>query len=87
MIANQSKSNYLPSATQFLERYNPIPTPECSTQCSICLETVEEDFDKQWTTLVCGHTFHRECLYKWFVYSQTCPHCRNPISLSESVTV
>lgn len=41
--------------TQFLKRYNPIPAPESLTQCSICLELVNNDFNKEWTKLVCNH--------------------------------
>jgi hypothetical protein len=84
---NEAKNQPLVSATQFLEKYNPIPNPESSTQCSICMETVLEDDHKEWTELLCRHRFHRECLARWYLYSQSCPHCRDHISLSDSVNV
>jgi hypothetical protein len=70
--------------SQFLQRYNPIPAPESSDNCGICLD---DDKDKEWTELTCKHVFHRECLGRWFVYNQTCPYCRNQISLVEAIKV
>jgi len=40
--------------------------------CSVCLELINENAK----TLVCGHTFHLECILNWFVTSELCPMCR-----------
>lgn len=46
--------------------------------CSICLEEINEN---GYTTL-CGHTFHKNCLSRWFntdLQRTTCPLCREDI--------
>jgi hypothetical protein len=68
------------SATQFLERYVPIDHPT-DDKCFICLETSEEDHDKEWTVLSCGHRSHRLCLADWYRYEQSCPFCRQAIEV------
>jgi hypothetical protein len=44
------------------------------TTCSIC----QSDFTRgdQVLHLMCQHFFHRECLFRWFEQSNTCPLCR-----------
>jgi len=41
--------------------------------CSICLMT---DDTKSYTTLECGHIFHKSCIDKWFIHGDSCPICR-----------
>jgi hypothetical protein len=62
---------------QLFGRYNPLP--KSTTQCGLCLKPVDEEY----TILNCDHIHHRDCLSKWFVYSQTCPHCRRYSSLTD----
>ena len=52
--------------------------------CSICLETLENDFV---CMNDCYHQFHNECIKNWIIYNQNhqifcplCPLCRNIIS-------
>lgn len=48
--------------------------------CRVCLSEFEEG-DKV-RNLSCEHTFHRDCLDKWFLQEQccaTCPLCRNKV--------
>jgi hypothetical protein len=42
-------------------------------ECGICLDDIKWK-KKQ---LLCGHTFHRKCINKWFKNIRTCPICRN----------
>ena len=48
-------------------------------ECSICLDTINKE-KNCWVTR-CEHTFHGECLMKWYVSDQTCPMCRSDIGL------
>lgn len=44
------------------------------TECCICLDAVPSTRCKR---LQCGHSFHRQCIRKWFTRgSLTCPMCR-----------
>ena len=42
-------------------------------ECSICFENIDKSDNK---ILPCGHSFHTNCVLKWFVTSDTCPVCR-----------
>lgn len=48
--------------------------------CSICLEkygiVLESDTPAQ---LACGHIMGAECLKKWLITSESCPHCRRRV--------
>jgi len=44
--------------------------------CSICYEEITV-ISK--TKLDCGHSFHQDCLDKWYINSPTCPLCRSQI--------
>lgn len=53
------------------------PNPDCS----ICLDSIYNDKTIiKPITLFCGHTFHCECIKKWFIYNNRCPMCRANIS-------
>ncbi len=43
--------------------------------CSICFKEISEDQ----TVLKCDHTFHKECIDKWFKQSHHCPLCRDSL--------
>ena len=45
-----------------------------SDKCPICLEKLGQGDDT--SSLVCGHSFHATCVYRWFDRSNTCPMCR-----------
>ncbi len=77
---NSSVNSVMVSATSFLDKYNPIPLPELDTKCIICLETVDESGDQQWTELECKHKFHQTCLLQWFRYNPSCPYCQSHIN-------
>ncbi len=49
------------------------------TQCSICLT----DLKKNIKTLKCKHPFHENCINDWIANNNTCPLCRDTISLSK----
>lgn len=44
-------------------------------ECSVCLSTLE-DGEMARTLPNCKHTFHAECIDKWFSSQSTCPICR-----------
>ena len=48
--------------------------------CSICLENFDGK-NKEKYVLFCNHYFHRSCVNKWLVKHNSCPLCREPISL------
>lgn len=53
-------------------------------ECPICLSKI--DLKEPITTLICGHTLHSRCLYKYVNNTQDvdlrCPACREPIKLT-----
>jgi len=42
--------------------------------CSVCLTALKTD--DQAMKLTCGHTFHHQCVYRWFERAHICPNCR-----------
>jgi Ring finger domain len=52
--------------------------------CSICLDAIDSLPQK---TLLCGHTFHAECLKQWYVKgtNDSCPMCRFKFEIYEKV--
>jgi hypothetical protein len=51
----------------------------CGLECVVCKEELELG-DKIMRLPHCGHTFHEECLSKWFKHQDWCPICRSSIS-------
>lgn len=45
------------------------------SECPVCFEVMTSHNKK---TLTCKHTFHTNCILKWFVENNTCPVCRVP---------
>ena len=50
--------------------------------CPICFDPITLN-DKK--ILPCGHTFHTQCLLRWFVTGDSCPVCRESASGNEWV--
>jgi hypothetical protein len=49
-------------------------------ECSICFAAIKQE--ESHSLKECGHTFHTECIMKWFRSKQdTCPLCRHPPKL------
>uniref|UniRef100_A0A0N5A2Y0 RING-type domain-containing protein n=1 Tax=Parastrongyloides trichosuri TaxID=131310 RepID=A0A0N5A2Y0_PARTI len=48
-----------------------------------------KDFDKDQLTVnvKCGHTFHKECIYKWITNNHRCPKCRVPSSKKDIIKI
>ena len=42
-------------------------------ECVICLNTI--DAKGSATLLKCGHTYHSQCIYRWFLIKRVCPLC------------
>ena len=45
-------------------------------ECSICLRALR----RSTAQLLCSHSFHRTCLFKWLSKSNTCPMCREIVT-------
>ena len=46
-------------------------------ECSVCLEPLKNS--NELIQLLCGHIFHKDCVYKWISEKNTCPNCRKSI--------
>ena len=42
-------------------------------ECLICLEEFNEG--ETISLIKCGHMYHTQCIYSWFLTSKTCPLC------------
>ena len=49
-----------------------------SEQCNICLNDINESY----VFILCGHSFHKECISKWLSIDKTCPCCRKTVKFS-----
>ena len=49
--------------------------------CGICLTSMSLDQGRCIIQTPCDHTFHYECLHKWFASSHSCPECRTHIRI------
>ena len=47
---------------------------DINQECSICLDTI--DRHKPIKTMICNHTFHKECIDLWLQHKNICPLCR-----------
>jgi len=54
--------------------------PPAGTQCSVCLQDVENDA----TMMPCGHYHHAAFLTKWLRSHNTCPVCRSTVEADET---
>tara|TARA_B100002051_G_C16677541_1_gene607911 strand:+ start:47 stop:304 length:258 start_codon:yes stop_codon:yes gene_type:complete len=43
-------------------------------QCIICLESFSDNNEK--IILLCGHSYHYNCILKWFDKELNCPTCK-----------
>jgi len=46
-------------------------------ECSICYEELNENI----IVLICGHSYHNECINKWIIEKKNCPYCREQINI------
>ena len=42
-------------------------------ECIICLQVIDQSQNA--SLLKCGHVFHTQCIYKWFLKKRECPLC------------
>tara|TARA_E500000178_G_scaffold320819_1_gene344223 strand:- start:327 stop:647 length:321 start_codon:yes stop_codon:yes gene_type:complete len=63
--------------------FNRFTTVTNNTECSICLDSDENEKIK----LECDHSFHKNCLEEWYIKSKNknCPVCRQLIDNTSSV--
>ena len=71
-----------------LSIYTNLEKPVCDDdECCVCCAPLDDPKDRVF--LGCGHTYHKECIAKWFATDKnTCPYCRtksdigkiNPVS-------
>lgn len=46
-------------------------------KCSICTLNFNLNLNDIYS-IICGHTFHQECIYRWTAVKDECPTCRFP---------
>jgi hypothetical protein len=51
--------------------------------CGLCLDASPDPPTLWWSTLPCGHLFHRACLATWMRVRTTCPQCALPVEWTE----
>lgn len=73
---NDTRSNGVP-----LEIINSLREKTCSADiddsCAICLKNYKEK--EILTILFCNHSFHKECIKRWFENNNNCPICRQKV--------
>ena len=47
-------------------------------QCNICLSNMTNEY----VFILCGHSFHKECIGEWLIKNRTCPCCRQIVKTS-----
>lgn len=57
-----------------ISRFEIVPHDGEDVQCAICLNNITSGQDV--TSLSCDHTFHSQCIQRWFRRNGTCPVCR-----------
>jgi len=79
-IWTDNKKERIPaSKTRLLEMGN-VPSPCISIDCAICIDTYKLDGKDKVTTLLCGHHFCTQCIFKHIQtrgMEASCPMCRS----------
>ena len=55
--------------------------------CCICMESVKYKDKSKSRYIVCSHSFHSECIYKWLEIKQCCPLCNKIFSENNKLSV
>lgn len=55
--------------------------------CAICQEICNIDDDESYYMLKCKHTFHKECIKRWFKIKKQCPICRVDIDVDHLLII
>lgn len=53
------------------------------SECSICMEPIESPNES--LTLECRHKYHVNCIKKWKENNESCPLCRDNLSVPNDV--
>lgn len=53
-------------------------------QCSICYYKIKNSNQKKVLSCKACHAFHQKCIWKWLVNNNTCPLCRETVSVYPS---
>lgn len=71
----QPRSRSAPSFpfAAFTQPVPPTRSQSTGKTCSICMEDIQTN---NLQCLPCAHTFHRQCIRRWFRQSTSCPECR-----------
>jgi len=56
-----------------------IVITDLDEECVICLDTI--DVKQSVTLLKCGHSYHSQCIYSWFLKKRVCPLCNITIEV------
>ena len=63
----------------------PIEKSKDCEICCICMETVKNKYKSR--HLVCYHSFHSECIYRWLEERQCCPLCNKIFSKDDNLSI
>ncbi len=67
-----------------------LPKPqtceECENLCAICLEGIEAGALVQRMNDCC-HSFHKNCVNRWFALKRDCPTCRTPVQTTTTTAI
>ena len=78
-----NKCNYIKTDGSQCKRYSRIDGfcnmhfKKKPKECSICFNVIQKE---DLCTLDCNHSFHKICIYKWFIKTNTCPICRQDLN-------
>jgi len=76
--SQRSKNNSIPEMID-KDCVDYILTNCLEDECIICLNILEKDDNA--TLIKCGHVYHSQCIYTWFLKKQVCPICDIGISI------
>ena len=87
-LTNLKQNTTLTTFNQTFRDNNTIQNNETNQNeeniCTICRDTFT-DGDEIRHLNRCGHYYHRECIDMWFERHNTCPYCRDNLSLSQNI--
>ena len=76
IIASENVQHNNPiSSTNLQNKTTLIKCEKEDNSCAICQDKFIKDQDLR--KLECNHTYHKECVDKWFERQNTCPECRH----------
>lgn len=73
----QNQTSSTPTSLQYLQDNTEVYVCNENTQCSICRNSLQNTACRR---LSCNHSFHVNCIDRWFCTSSSCPLCREEMT-------